>query len=190
MSGYTGGGRFLAAFPGGFGTAAAAVHLPNGARLSFMEVQGCDSSATGELWVTLFSELPTPGGEDIIQHGFVATPAAGAPGCNYFGANLTPDTVDNYNRTYYIHFNSNVASTAVRFTSVRVFYHLQVSPAPGGATFADVPVGHPFHRFVEALATSGITGGCGGGNYCPDAPLTRGQMAVFLAAALGLHWPN
>ena len=24
----------------------------------------------------------------------------------------------------------------------------------------------------------------------PDAPLTRGQMAVFLAAAFGLHWPN
>ena len=31
--------------------------------------------------------------------------------------------------------------------------------------------------------------GCGdGSNYCPDAALTRGQMAVFLAKALGLHW--
>ena len=28
------------------------------------------------------------------------------------------------------------------------------------------------------------------GNYCPDAPLTRGQMAVFLSKALGLHWPE
>jgi hypothetical protein len=35
-----------------------------------------------------------------------------------------------------------------------------------------------------------VTGGCGNGNYCPDAPLTRGQMAVFLAKALGLHWPG
>jgi hypothetical protein len=26
--------------------------------------------------------------------------------------------------------------------------------------------------------------------YCPDAPLTRGKMAVFLAKALGLDWPN
>jgi hypothetical protein len=34
---------------------------------------------------------------------------------------------------------------------------------------------------------SGITAGCGGGNYCPDAP-TRRQMAIFLAKALGLHW--
>jgi S-layer homology domain len=67
---------------------------------------------------------------------------------------------------------------------------LQVSPAPATATFADVPVGDPFHRFVEALVAAGITAGCGGGNYCPNAPITRGQMAVFLAAALGLHWPN
>jgi hypothetical protein len=26
--------------------------------------------------------------------------------------------------------------------------------------------------------------------YCPDQPVTRGQMAVFLAKALGLHFPN
>ena len=32
--------------------------------------------------------------------------------------------------------------------------------------------------------------GCGSGNYCPDANLTRGQMAVFLSKAMGLHFPN
>ncbi|MGH9380129.1 MAG: hypothetical protein ACRD2Z_05905 [Thermoanaerobaculia bacterium] len=31
--------------------------------------------------------------------------------------------------------------------------------------------------------------GCCGGNYCPNALVTRGQMAAFLAKALGLHWP-
>ena len=65
----------------------------------------------------------------------------------------------------------------------------QVSSPPGTATFGDVPTSHPFFQFVEALAKSGITGGCGDGNYCPDAPLTRGQMAVFLSKALGLQWP-
>ena len=30
----------------------------------------------------------------------------------------------------------------------------------------------------------GITGGCGGGNYCPDTPVTRAQMAVFLLKTL------
>jgi len=65
---------------------------------------------------------------------------------------------------------------------------LDVSPAPPVATFNDVPVSHPFFKFVEALKASGITAGCSVSPplYCPDSPLTRGQMAVFLAIALGL----
>jgi hypothetical protein len=51
-----------------------------------------------------------------------------------------------------------------------------------------VPTSHPLFQFIEALVASGTTAGCGGGNYCPNAPLTRGQMAVFLAKALGLQW--
>ena len=97
--------------------------------------------------------------------------------------------VDNNNFVYYI-FAQPGPTDATSFVAFRLAWKRQVSPAPGTATFADVPVGSQFHRFVEALAASGITGGCGGGNYCPNAPLTRGQMAVFLAAALGLHWPN
>jgi hypothetical protein len=38
------------------------------------------------------------------------------------------------------------------------------------------------------LAASGITGGCGGGNFCPDNPVTRRQMAIFLSKALGLGY--
>ena len=72
---------------------------------------------------------------------------------------------------------------------VRLRWKRRVSPAPGAATFNDVPPNHPFFRYVEALAAAGISGGCGGNNYCPDTSLTRGQMAVFLAKALGLHWP-
>jgi hypothetical protein len=64
-----------------------------------------------------------------------------------------------------------------------------VSPAPVFPDFNDVPTTHPFFQFIEALYASGITAGCGSGNYCPDAPLTRGQMAVFLSKALGLQWP-
>jgi len=69
---------------------------------------------------------------------------------------------------------------------LRVTDSLGVSPAPPSATFNDVPTSHPFFQFIEALYASGITAGCGGGNYCPDAALTRGQMAVYLAKALGL----
>jgi len=51
-----------------------------------------------------------------------------------------------------------------------------------------VPTSDPAFAFVEALAASGITGGCGGGNFCPTNPVTRRQMAIFLAKALGLSF--
>lgn len=46
--------------------------------------------------------------------------------------------------------------------------------------FADVPAAASYHDDVEALVNAGITSGCGGGNYCPSNPVTRGQMAQFL----------
>ena len=49
--------------------------------------------------------------------------------------------------------------------------------------FLDVPPAHPFHDFVDTIARDGVTAGCGGGNYCPEAPNTRAQMAVFLLKA-------
>jgi len=76
------------------------------------------------------------------------------------------------------------------FGSVEVWWKRTVSPAPGFATFNDVPTTDPAFQFVEALAASGVSAGCGGGNFCPDLPVTRRQMAVFLSKALGLHWPD
>ncbi|MEX0879454.1 MAG: S-layer homology domain-containing protein [Thermoanaerobaculia bacterium] len=78
-------------------------------------------------------------------------------------------------------------STSIRM--VRLRWRRQVNPAPAQASFNDVPTNDPAFQFIEALVASGITAGCGAGNYCPDAPLTRRQMAVFLAKALGPHWP-
>jgi hypothetical protein len=59
-----------------------------------------------------------------------------------------------------------------------------VPPACTGAVFTDVPcTGGTFDPWIEELASLGVTGGCGGGRYCPDAPVTREQMAVFLLKA-------
>ncbi len=90
----------------------------------------------------------------------------------------------------WVFFSPSDVPGQIRLRSARLLFRRQISPAPALATFGDVPPSHPFFQFVEALATSGITAGCGSGNYCPDAALTRGQMAVFLAKALGLHWPG
>lgn len=78
------------------------------------------------------------------------------------------------------------------FGWVEVWWRRSVSPPPATASFNDVPTSHPFFQFVEALKASGITGGCSASPplYCPDNPLTRGQMAVFLSKALGLDWPG
>jgi len=57
-------------------------------------------------------------------------------------------------------------------------------PAVGASTgFSDVPVGYWAAAWITQLALEGITSGCGGGNYCPEAPVTRAQMAVFLLRA-------
>jgi hypothetical protein len=56
-----------------------------------------------------------------------------------------------------------------------------------GTVFTDVPcTGGIFDPWIEDLASREITGGCGGGAYCPSAPNTRGQMAVFLVKAFSL----
>jgi RHS repeat-associated protein len=54
------------------------------------------------------------------------------------------------------------------------------------AVFADVPAGAPDQREIEALYAAHITGGCTTGSpldYCPNANITRAQMAVFLLVA-------
>jgi hypothetical protein len=51
-------------------------------------------------------------------------------------------------------------------------------------SFADVPLGYWAFDFIRTLYYNGVTSGCGGLNYCPDASVTREQMAVFLLKAL------
>jgi CSLREA domain-containing protein len=51
------------------------------------------------------------------------------------------------------------------------------------ADFNDVPAGSLFHDDVEKVFRAGITAGCGNGNFCVNAPVTRAQMAVFLLKA-------
>lgn len=77
----------------------------------------------------------------------------------------------------------------LRLWGVRLYYKLRVAPGPAIPTFGDVGTGHMFYDEIEALAASQITLGCGGGDFCPGDPVTRGEMAAFLARALGLYWP-
>jgi hypothetical protein len=170
----------------------AGLTLPSGALITGIEIQGCDSSATGRLLVALVRQEINDGFEAVSLVGSILhTGGPETPGCGNFTETFaTPVTVANENAGYFIDVQQGGATDgSVRFMAVRVRYRLQVSPSPGSATFGDVPTSHVYFRAIEALAASGITRGCGGGNFCPNGNVTRGELAVFLARALGLHWP-
>jgi hypothetical protein len=58
-----------------------------------------------------------------------------------------------------------------------------------GINFADVPASDVFYTDIGKLSARGVTVGCGGGNYCPNSPVTREQMAAFILRAKGEFSP-
>jgi hypothetical protein len=172
----------------------APLRLPAGALVDGYVIIYDDSDASRELSLELYRYwVGGFGATGSSQIGSTFT-SSGTPGVRSTWIDLDPDITIRYqisasNTTQSYRFNLTLDLTPdLRFRGIIVHWKRQVSAAPATATFGDVPTGHPFFPFVEALVASGITAGCGGGNFCPDDPLTRGQMAVFLSAALGLHW--
>jgi hypothetical protein len=183
----------------------APLDLPQGAKITNLGIFYLDNNTTfsvfGQLVDCEYTGTPCVtyptnglGNPDCLANGWVCSGDANA---GTFGsgiyANLSASdiVVNNYSHRYSVNFYVPASDGSQKIGGAIVGYRLQVSPAPLTATFSDVPTSHPYFRFIEALAASGITGGCTPApnpSYCPDAPITRGQMAVFLAAALGLHW--
>lgn len=79
---------------------------------------------------------------------------------------------------------NNVTRGEMAIFLLRGIYGPNYAPPDGtGTVFGDVPLTHPFVNWIEALSDEGITSGCGNGNYCPDQPVTRAEMAIFLLRA-------
>ncbi|MEP6769191.1 MAG: S-layer homology domain-containing protein, partial [Acidobacteriota bacterium] len=55
--------------------------------------------------------------------------------------------------------------------------------APTGTVFSDVPADAFGAAWIEALSGEGVTSGCGSGNFCPAAVITRAPLAVLLLKA-------
>lgn len=178
----------------GFTTYGAQVQLPAGAQILGFDVWGQDTNADVNLSAEIFPVVysGTFGGATGPSYGATISSLSPMVGFNggYFHleSGVLDHTVDPVNPYHVILSFPTCASSTVSFLRADVRFRRQISPAPVTATFADVGVGAPFHREIEALVASGITLGCGGGNYCPNENVTRGQMAAFLARALGLHW--
>lgn len=165
----------------------AGLELPDGALLSTLRIDACDDSGlSAGVNATVIATDQV--GNQTYQALFLSTSGGG---CESITESLVSDgvTIDNASFHYFLEvlIDRPPASNVIGLAGLVVGYQLQISPAPPTSDFGDVPVDSPQFQFIEALYHSGITAGCGGSNYCPDSPLTRGQMAVFLAKALGLY---
>jgi len=169
----------------------AGVDIPAGAIVDFIGLQGWDCGKHGT--ATLFNVAVTG-----MTGGIVSVESANQPPSCVVGSWYNP-TALGWQLQQNVH-NAMVADvyfeeggtfdTEFTMAWVEVWWKRSVSPAPATPSFNDVPTTDGGFQYIEALAASGITGGCGGGKYCPEATLTRRQMTIFLAKALGLHWPN
>ncbi len=56
-------------------------------------------------------------------------------------------------------------------------------PFPTTPYFSDIPANHAQFKWIQKIRELGITSGCGGGQFCPNDIVTRGQMATFLVRA-------
>jgi len=160
----------------------APVQLPSGAEVVSLVLEACDTSASDFVAAAL-ERCDQPSGSCVAAAAVISD-----SGCGQF-ANSSPFSVEISNPThsYFLQVCTNAKSDETTFRTVKLGYFLRVSPAPATATFGDVPTSHLYFRAIEALAASGITSGCGNGNFCPDQVLTRGEVAKFLANALGLY---
>ena len=177
--------------------------LPNGAMVDFVyaivydtdstggwffDVHGYEGAIRGPASYTSFGSDSTSGapGYTTIAISLISTPIIVREGADMDGDGI--GNPNSFNLSLEGYQSDNASS--LRFWGAGIHWKRTISPAPTNASFTDVPTNHWAFQQIEALASSKITSGCGGSNFCPNDPVTRAQMAVFLAKALGLHWPE
>jgi hypothetical protein len=178
---------FLLNATSGSGTFYATAHLPSGALVTYFEFDYCDTNASGKHVTVKLEDCPTVG--DCSAPTLVTSLTSMTTlFCGSISVQGFSYTVDNTaHRLFLVATMSSLDSTN-EFGGAKLGYNLQVSPAPAFAQFNDVPTTDWAFQFIEALAKAGITTGCSIDPplYCPDSQITRREMAVFLAVALGL----
>jgi Domain of unknown function DUF11/Subtilase family/S-layer homology domain len=128
---------------------------------------------------TIQAALSVPADTD----GLTATSTSGAGHTNTW--TLTGGTITGGQGTSTLTFQSGASGTTMLLELTDSLGACEVTATSVliGVDFADVPPAHPFHDFIQTALRNGITGGCGGGDYCPGDAVTRAQMAVFLLKA-------
>lgn len=179
-------------FPlGNSGSIYAPVHLPDGTRVIGYELQYCRSEASPGIIMGGLDERCETESECYIAPtglGVDTTVTGDQVGCFRSLVWDGRPAVDNMRKLYYADLQFTAKDGAMSIMAFRVYYRNATPPRPVSPTFSDVPASDPGFPFIEALHAAGLTAGCGGGKFCPDGPVTRRQMAVFLAGAVPLPY--
>jgi len=115
-----------------------------------MSLEVCDISPADD--VNAFLSCATNSACSVVLN----RSSSGSPGCVGFSATTAIGVEgDNTGHSYFLQVCNDSSSNLTKFRTVKLFYELQLSPAPATATFADVPTTHLYFRAIEALAKSG-----------------------------------
>ncbi len=139
-----------------------------------VDVLANDSDPDGEtLEVADVAVMPVVGNVAVDPSGTITYTHDGSP----------PLSSSGY--PYGISFEYEIRDTRMGTARAEVTVWITGEQAAG---FDDVPAGHLFYGDVMWLASQGITRGCNPPDntlFCPDQPVTRGQMAAFLVRMNG-----
>jgi len=166
----------------------ASFQVPAGAVIDSFGLRYCDTAGASSFTGVLYDIFGDATFNTIAITNFpdtACTTMYSPAGTNYLWSANSGHSLD-----LYIFQNGPDVAGEVKFRGAEVKFKRTVSPAPLSPTFPDVPTSDFGFQYIEALAASGITGGCGGGNFCPDGNVTRRQMAIFIAKALALNYSN
>ena len=85
--------------------------------------------------------------------------------------------------------NDPVTRSEMAIFLLRTLYGGHYTPPriEGTSGFNDVYPGDFAAAWIKQLVKEGITSGCGNGNYCPNDPVTRAELSVFISKAFDLN---
>ena len=172
----------------------AQIPLPSGAQIQLIQCFVQDASAVND--VTLTYQKYTHNVSTNVPAAVVVRSWSSTGATGYQQPTLVVSVAEGAVRytvgpDRFLYYLAAEISGDTRLRGCRIQWALTVSPGPAIATFPnDVPTTSPFFRFVEAMVASGLTTGCAPASFCPNDAVTRGQLAVFLSVALGLHFPQ
>ncbi len=85
--------------------------------------------------------------------------------------------------------NDNVTRAQMAIFIIRARLGVNLAGSPPSFTysttssFTDVAPGDLGFAWIQRMKRDGVTAGCGTNTYCPNDPVTRGQMAIFIMRA-------